>query len=329
MNMSDTNSAVSIIESVIKVTYQLPVQSQPPVPKSIITCPNCGTEQEKTSTCVKCWVIFEKIALHSRIQPPDNLFPLHVRIRFAHELVMGVRDMIRRALPGLILVSIALLPLIACFMVERWSGREFAGLKLSESKAVVPGSSGTESWNWNNQSDSAGTVSLSPEMNPIRVELRFSHLQLPPRMTERKFTYRLRLMDENGVAAFEKRDAQFLTAGSSAFISMLTGGDTSTVLLGTLNIGRGGNYKISFDRNGFNDTDISGFMTTAALVMHRNTVVVPIHMYIVCAALGVFIMLMFPVAKRRWLYTLQAAYKVSPILEKSFRDGKGIQRLSV
>ena len=72
-----------------------------------------------------------------------------------------------------LMVLLALLPLLACFMVEKWSGKEIAWLNLSESQAVIAGKLGLESWNWNNLSDSAGTVFLSPEMNPIRCSAAF------------------------------------------------------------------------------------------------------------------------------------------------------------
>ena len=195
------------------------------------------------------------------------------------------------------MVLLALQPLMACFMVERWSGKEIAWLNLSETKAVILGKLGIESWNWNNLSDSAGTVFLSPEMNPIRVELQFSHLQLPSRIPDRHFTYSLRLMDENGVAAFEKTGIQYLTSDKATIANILTVGDNSTELLGVLNINRGGRYKISYDKNGFNDTGIRGFMTASALILRRNTVVVPIHFYIFSVALGIFLLFVSLIAK--------------------------------
>jgi hypothetical protein len=185
-------------------------------------------------------------------------------------------------------------------MVERWSGKEIAWLNLSDANAVILGRLGIGSWNWNNLSDSAGTVFLSPEMNPIRVELQFSHLQLPSRISDRHFTYSLRLMDENGVAAFGKNGIQYLTAGKTV-ANMLTGGDNSTELLGTLNISRSGNYKISYDKDSFNDTGIRGFMTSTALILRQNTVIVPIQFYIFSGALGILLLIVSLVAKRLWL----------------------------
>ena len=300
MNMSDNYGAVLSVKPVVDFTDQLPVQSQTPMLMSYITCPKCGTLQEKTSTCVKCWVIFEKIAIHSGRQSRENALSFQQHSHFSNIKVKGCRNIFRHALPGFILVLIALLPLIACFIVERWSGEEIAWLKLSDTKAVILGRSGTESWNWNNLSDSAGTVFLSPEMNPIRVELQFFHLQLPLRIPNRHFTYSLRLMDENGVAAFEKNAVKLLTADKFTCKNMLTGGDKSTELLGTVNINRGGNYKISYDKNDFNDRGISGFMTATALILRRNTVALPLHIYIVSVAMGLMLMLMSLGVKRRW-----------------------------
>jgi hypothetical protein len=300
-NMFDKTGAVSIIEPVSDFVCQLPPPSQPPVTTSFITCPKCGTAQEKTSTCFQCWVIFEKIEIHSIIQPADDLLPSQEGNGLTNIIVKGCWNLIRHAIPGVIIVLIALMPLIACFMVERWSGKEFAWLNISESKAIIAGRLGIESWNWNNLSDSAGTVFLSPEMNPIRVVLQFSHLQLSSRSSDRHFTYRLRLMDENGVAAFGKNGIQYLTAGKKAFANMLTGGDKSTELLGILNINRGGNYKISYDENDINDTGMRGFRTAAALILRRNMVVVPIHFFIISVALGIFLSLVSLIAKRLWL----------------------------
>jgi hypothetical protein len=301
MNIFDKSGDVSINEPDIDSICQLSLQSQPLVKNSFITCPKCGTAQVKSSTCVQCWVIFEKIAIHSRIQQPDNLFQSQQGSGLANITVKGCWSIIRHAIHAVIIVLIALLPLIACFMVERWSGKEVAWLNLSEAKAIIVGKLGMESWNWNNQSDSAGTVFLSPEMNPIRVELRFSHLQLPSRIPNRHFTYSLRLMDENGVPAFEKYGIEYLTAEKTTFANMLTGGDKSTELLGILNINRGGNYKISYDKNDFNDTGIRGFMTASALILQRNAVVVPLHFYIISVALGIVLLSVSLVAKRRWL----------------------------
>jgi hypothetical protein len=301
MNIFDKSGDVSINEPYGDSICQLSLQSQPPVLKSFITCPKCGTGQEKSSTCVRCQVIFEKISIHSRIQQPDNLFPSKLGNGFAKITVKGYWNIIRYAKTGVIIALIALQPLIACFLVERWSGKEIAWLNLSEAKAIIVGKLGLESWNWNNLSDSSGTVFLSPEMNPIRVELQFSHLQLSSRIPNRHFTYSLRLMDENGVAAFGKNGIQYLTAEKTAFANMLTGGDKSTELLGILNINRGGNYKISYDKNDFNDTGIRGFMTATALILRRNTVVVPIQFYIISVAIGIFLSLGSLVAKRRWL----------------------------
>jgi hypothetical protein len=186
-------------------------------------------------------------------------------------------------------------------MVEKLSGRDIAWLNLSETKAVIAGKLGLESWNWNNLSDSAGTVFLSPEMNPIRVVLQFSHLQLSSRVPNRYFTYSLRLMDENGVAAFGKNGIQNLTAEKIPFSHVLTGGDKATEHLGILNVNRGGNYKISYDENDFNDTGIRGFRTATALILRRNMIVVPVQFYVVSIALGMFLFLLSLVARRRWL----------------------------
>ena len=301
MDMFDKSGAVSIIDPVSDSVCQLSFQSQPPVTKNFITCPNCRTVQEKTYTCEHCQIIFEKIGIHSQRQPPDNLFPSHQCIGFAKITGKGNWNIIRHAKTGIIIALIALQPLIACFLAERWSGKEIAWLNLSEAKAIIVGKLGLESWNCNNLSDSSGTVFLSPEMNPIRVELQFSHLQLSSRIPNRHFTYSLRLMDENGVAAFGKNGIQYLTAEKTALANLLTGGDKSTELLGILNINRGGIYKISYDKNDFNDTGIRGFMTATALIMRRNTVVVPIQFYIISVAIGIFLSLGSLVAKRRWL----------------------------
>ena len=149
MNMFESNGHVSIIEPVIDFACQLPVQSHPPVPKSIITCPKCGTEQEKSPACLKCWIIFNKIGIHSSRQSPDNLISFQQCTRFAHIAVKGCWNIIRHAIRILFMIVIALQPLIVCFMVERWSGKEIASLHLSESKAVIHGRSGKESWHWN------------------------------------------------------------------------------------------------------------------------------------------------------------------------------------
>lgn len=300
MNVSDNNGAVLFIKPVMDFAGQLPVLSQTPALKSLITCPKCGTVQEKTSTCVKCWVIFEKIAIHTVHQPREDFLSFQYLSRYSRKLGKGCRKIFRLALSCFILALIALLPLIACSIVERWSGEEIALLELSDTKAAILGKSGTASWNWNNLSDSAGTVFLSPEMNPIRVELKFSHLQLPLRMPNRHFTYSLRLMDKNGVAAFEKKAVKLLTADTATFSNMLTGGDKSTDLLGTVNINRSGSYKISYEKYDFNDSGISGFMTSAALILRRNTVALPLPIYIVSVALGIMLMLMSLGVKRSW-----------------------------
>lgn len=302
---------------------QLPVRWQPPVSKSIMRCPKCGTVQEKTSTCVKCCVIFEKIAIHSRIQPPDYPVLYQRRTRFSGITPKGCWNILRKAMPGLIMVLIALQPLLACFLVERWSGKEVAWLNISESKAVILGRVGIKSWHWNNLSDSSGTVFLSPEMNPIRVKLQFSHLQLPSRIPPRHFTYSLRLIDENGVAAFEKSDVQHLTADSALFANRLSG-DKSIKLLGILNVNRGGNYKISYNVNDFNDTGIRGFMTTTAIILQRNTVVVPVHIYIVSVALGILFMLMLMSLHdiRRWLYTFELHTRYFHFFKRNFTRAK-------
>lgn len=67
MNMSDNFGAVVSVKRVMEFADKLPVQSQEPVLKSYSTCPKCGTLQEKTSTCVKCWVIFEINSFGSRL----------------------------------------------------------------------------------------------------------------------------------------------------------------------------------------------------------------------------------------------------------------------
>jgi len=178
------------------------------VAKGFITCSKCGTAQEKTSACAHCRVIFKKMDIHSRIQPSYDFLPSQGSSRFAQITFKGCWNQIRHAMPGFIMVLLALLPLLACFMVEKWSGKEIALLNLSESKAVVAGKPGLESWNWNNLSDADGTVFLSPEMNPIRIVLHFSHLQLSSGMPDRNFSYNLRLMDDNGVAAFGKNGSK-------------------------------------------------------------------------------------------------------------------------
>jgi hypothetical protein len=203
-------------------------------------------------------------------------------------------------------------------MVERLSGKEIAWLNLSESQAVIAGKPGLESWNWNNLSDSAGTVFLSPEMNPIRIVLHFSHLQLSSATPDRHFTYSLRLMDENGVAAFGKNGSQNLTAGKIPFANMLTGGDKATENLGIFNINRGGNYRISYDAEEFNDAGIRGFRPTAALILRRNMVVVPIHFYIISVAFGIFLLSASLVAKHRWQRTVRTAHVKYPALEDGF-----------
>ncbi|MGA7827047.1 MAG: hypothetical protein WCA04_05280 [Geobacteraceae bacterium] len=300
MNISENSAADIRIKPLIDFARQLPVQSQDPVLTSYITCPKCGTAQEKTAMCVKCWVIFEKIAIHSVRKPVENFNSLYQYSRYSGIMLKGCRKIVRYALPVFILALIALLPLIACFIVERWSGEEIAWLKLSDTKAVILGRSGTGSWDWNNLSDSGGTVFLSPEMNPIRVELQFSHLLLPSKMPTRHFTYSLRLMDKNGVAAFEKNDVKLLTADNATFTNMLIGGDKSTDLLGIVNINRSGNYKISYEKKDFNDSGISGFMTATALILRRNTVALPLHIYIASVAMGIMLMLMSLGVKRRW-----------------------------
>jgi hypothetical protein len=300
MNVFDKTGSVSINGPVSDSACQLSLKSPSPVPKSFITCPKCGTAQEKTSTCVQCWVIFEKIAIHSSIQPPDKRLSSQRCSRFANITVKGCLNLIRHAIPGVIIALIALQPLLACFMVERWSGKEIAWLNLSESKAIIAGKLGLESWNWNNLSDSAGTVFLSPEMNPIRIVLHFSHLQLSSRTSDRHFSYSLRLMDENGVAAFGKNGIQNLSAEKIPFANMLTGADKSTEHLGIFNINRSGNYKISYDAEEFNDAGIRGFRAPAALILRRNMVVVPIHFYILSVVLGIFLLSVSLVTKSRW-----------------------------
>ena len=301
MNVFDKSGAVSILGPVSDSLCQLSLQSPSPVPKSIFTCPKCRTAQEKTFTCAHCRVIFEKIDIHSQIQPSYDFLPSQSRSLFAKITVKGCRNQIRHAMPCFIIVLLALLPLLACLIVEKWSGKEIAWLNLSESQAVIAGKSGLESWNWNNLSDSAGTVFLSPEMNPIRVVLHFSHLQLSSRTSDRHFSYSLRLMDENGVAAFGKNGIQNLSAEKVPFANMLTGGDKASEHLGILNISRGGNYKISYDAEEFNDAGIRGFRTPAALILRRNMVVVPIYYYILSVALGIVLLSVSLVTKSRWL----------------------------
>jgi len=308
----------SIIDSVSDSECQSAFQSPPAAAKNFMTCPNCGTAQEKTSTCVHCGVIFEKMAIHSRIQPPDIYLPSQSCSRFARITVKGCWNLIRHAIPGVIIGLIALQPLLACVMVERLSGKEIAWLNLSESQSVIAGKPGLESWNWNNLSDSDGTVFLSPEMNPIRIVLHFSHLQLSSATPDRHFTYSLRLMDENGVAAFGKSGIQNLTAERIPLANMLTGGDKATEHLGTLNINRGGNYKISYDAEEFNDAGIRGFRPTAALTLRRNMVVVPTHFYIISGAVGIFFLAASLVAKRRWKRTVRTAHEIFPTLEDGF-----------
>ena len=77
-------------------------------------------------------------------------------------------------------------------------------------------------------------------------------------------------MDENGVAAFGKKGIQNLSAEKIPFTNMLTGGDKATEHLGILNISKGGNYKISYDAEEFNDAGIRGFRTPAALILRRT-----------------------------------------------------------
>jgi hypothetical protein len=327
MNMPDKSGAVSIIAPVNNSVCQLPLELQSPVAKSFIKCPKCGTAQEKSSTCVQCWVIFEKIAIHSIIQPPDNLHHYQHGRGFANIIVKRCGNIIRHAIPGLIMVLIALLPLIACLIVEKWSGNEIAWLNLSKSKVLIPGRLGNESWNWNNLSDSAGTVFLSPKMNPIRVVLQFSHLQLSSRMPNRQFAYSLRLMDENGVAAFGKNGIQYLTAEKIPFTNMLTGADKSSKLLGILNINRDGNYKISYDETEFDDTGIRGFRTATALSLRRNMVVVPVLFYVVSVALGILLLWMSLLAKHRYLRNVRTAHEVFPALDECFANTR-IQHLN-
>jgi hypothetical protein len=134
VNICEKTAALWIIEPVGDTVCRFPVQWQPPVTKNLITCPKCGTAQVNTSTGVKCRVIFDKIAIHSRRQPPDNLSSFQQCARFSNLTVKGFWNMIRHAIPGGILLLIALQPLIACFMVDRWSGKEIAWLNLSEAK---------------------------------------------------------------------------------------------------------------------------------------------------------------------------------------------------
>ena len=83
------------------------------------TCPKCGTTQDTSSTCVKCFVIFEKVAISSGRQPPARHLPVHQHTRLANRVVKGWWNIARHALKGLILAVIALQPLTACFIVER------------------------------------------------------------------------------------------------------------------------------------------------------------------------------------------------------------------
>lgn len=327
MKVFNKSGAASIIDSVSDSLCQLSLQSPSPAPKSFFTCPKCGTAQEKNSTCVHCRVIFEKMAIHSRIQPPDIYLSSQSCSRVARITVKGCWNLIRHAIPRVIIGLIALQPLLACFMVERLSGKEIAWLNLSESQAVIAGKPGLESWNWNNLSDSAGIVFLSPEMNPIRVVLKFSHLQLSSGTPDRHFTYSLRLMDENGVAAFGKTGIQILTAEKIPFANMLTGGDKATEHLGILNINRGGNYKISYDAEEFNDSGIRGFRPTAALILRRNMLVVPIHIYILSVALGIFLLSVSLVAKRRWQRTVRTSHEIFPA-RRRFCDYTGFKQLN-
>jgi hypothetical protein len=102
------------------------------------------------------------------------------------------------------------------------------------------------------------------------------------------------------VAAFGKNGIQKLSAEKIPFANMLTGGDKATEHLGILNISRGGNYKISYDAEEFNDAGIRGFRTPAALILRRNMVVVPIHFYILSVALGIILLSVSLVTKSRW-----------------------------
>jgi len=99
---------------------------------------------------------------------------------------------------------------------------------------------------------------------------------------------------------------------------MLTGGDKATEHLGTININKGGNYKISYDAEEFNDTGIRGFRTTTALILRRNMVVVPIHFYILSVALGIFLLSLSLVAKRQWQRTVRPAHVKFPAVEGGF-----------
>src|ERR1035441_2112445 len=76
------------------------------VMKGFITCPKCGTAQEKTSTCVHCQVIFEKMAIHSRLKSSDNIFPSQSFSRFAKITAKGCWNLLRHAMPGVIMVLI-------------------------------------------------------------------------------------------------------------------------------------------------------------------------------------------------------------------------------
>ena len=311
VNILEIKRYVPITEQVIDSACQSPVQSQPHVPESSITCPNCGAEQEKSSTCVSCRIIFDKMKLHSKQHSPDDLIFFHKRTRFASISVNGCRNILRHALRVLFIILIALLPLLVCFMIESWSGKKIASLHLSESKAVSHNRSGIETLSWNHLSDSGGTVFLSPAMNPIGVKLQFSHLQLPARISPRHFTYSLRLIDENGVAAFYKSDIQNLTADRTLSYNKLINGDASIKHLGTLNINKGGNYKISYKINDFDDTGIRGFMTTTALLLRGNTISVPTHIYVASIATGTLIMLILMSLDkiRRKLYTFESNKK--------------------
>jgi hypothetical protein len=99
---------------------------------------------------------------------------------------------------------------------------------------------------------------------------------------------------------------------------MLTGGDKATEHLGIININRGGNYKISYDAEEFNDTGIRGFSPTTALILRRNMVVVPIHFYILSVALGICFLSLSLVAKRQWQRTARPAHEIFPAREDGF-----------